>query len=93
MSKIKRFLEAFTELPSSSFGDRPYIEIEGDNTLKLDGCTEILSYDDNSVSFGTKESRITVIGNELRMCSFGNSTVRVVGNITRLEIERTVGDA
>ena len=88
MSKIKKFLEVFTELPSSSFGDRPYIEMEGDNTLKLDGCREILSYDETSVSFRTNESRITVSGIGLKMCSFGNSTVRVTGNITGLEMER-----
>lgn len=88
MSKIKKIIEAFTELPSSSFGDRPYIEMEGDNTLKLDGCKEILTYDDTSSSFRTNESRVTVRGTELKMCSFGNSTVRVTGNITSIEIER-----
>ncbi len=93
MSKIKKFLEAFTELPSSSFGDRPYIEMEGDNTLKLDGCKEILSYDEEAASFRTNESRVTVRGSGLKMCSFGNSTVRVTGNITGLEIERIRGNA
>lgn len=91
LSRIKRFLETFTELPSSSFSDRPYIEMEGDNTFKLDGCEEILSYDEHTASFITKESRITVSGDSLMMCSFGNSTVRVTGNITRVEIERIKG--
>lgn len=93
LSRFKHFLQTVTELPSSSFGDRPYIEMEGDNTFKLDGCKEILSYDDNSASFSTKESRITVSGSQIKMCSFGNSTVRVTGNITKLEIERVKGNA
>ena len=86
MGKIKNILAAVTDLPSSSFGERPYIELEGNSFFKLDGCREILNYDDTAAVFQTKESVITVSGEKLEISSYGNSTVRLKGIICDISI-------
>ena len=89
MGRIKKYLSNLTELPMSAFGERPYIEFEVDNALKLVGCREILGYDDTEARFMTEVGIVTVLGEGLELCSYGNSTVRITGRI----IEVTVGEA
>lgn len=82
MGNWKKKLATFTELPQMSFGGCRYVEIESNSSVKIDGCTEILAYDNDEATFLTKEGLVTVNGSGLEICSYGNCTVRLVGEIT-----------
>ena len=87
MGRIRSLLTRVNELPSSAFGERPYIEFEIDSCLKLDGCREILSYSDKGAMFLTDMGIIRVGGEELELSSYGNSTVRVCGKIISVTVD------
>jgi sporulation protein YqfC len=87
VGRIRKLLSGVTELPASAFGELPYIEFEIDNTLKLDGCREILGYNDREVRLMTDVGTVTVGGADIELCSYGNSTVRLVGRIKSISIE------
>ena len=87
MGKIKKVLSKVTDLPPSSFERVPYITVEGNISFKLDFCDEILSYDENGAEFLCRELKISMIGENLEMSSYGNSTVKIDGKIISINIE------
>lgn len=87
MGKIKRKMSDATELPQASFGACPYFEIEGNHSIKIDECLEILSYDEEKTVLKLKGLTVSVIGKGLTMNSYGMGTIRLVGRIDNLVLE------
>lgn len=84
MGKIKKKIADAAELPQASFGACPYFEIEGNHSIKIDECIEILSYDEEKTVLKLKGMTVSVIGKELTMTSYGSGTIRLVGVIEKL---------
>ncbi len=81
MADIKKKISEALDMPSSSLGSVPYIEIEGNGMIKLDCCIEILSYDEERCELRLKGLVAEIVGRDLTVSSYGGGTVRLCGMI------------
>lgn len=86
MKNIRKKLARATDLPESSFGGCPYITIESNSDVKIDGCLEILSYSENEVSVRLSGMEATVCGSLLTLRSYAIKTIRICGKIESISL-------
>ncbi len=84
MGKLKKIIAEAADMPESSFGACPYIELEGNHSIRIDECIEILSYDEEETVLKLRGMTVTVTGHGMTMSSYGGRTIRLTGIISNL---------
>ena len=84
MGKLKRKIDEAVDMPESSFGACPYMELEGNHSIRIDECIEILSYDEEETVLKLKGMTVTIAGRGLTMSSYGGGTIRLTGVISNI---------
>ena len=82
----KRLAESM-DVPEIAFGGCPFLTVEGNTSLRVDYCLEILSYDDNEIRLSLRGLVLTVCGEGLTMHSYAIRTICIGGRITALHFE------
>ena len=88
----KRPSEEPIAFPTGLLGASPYITICDFDTVEVDGCREIVTYEDNLVRLGFRRGIVAVHGTGLVMRSFYGSRVVVSGEISGVEYVRSGDD-
>ena len=73
-------------MPVTSLGGCPYIALEGNYSVKLDECEEIISYDEAKTVLRLKTFDLTILGSDLIINSYGSGNVKLTGTITDISI-------
>ena len=89
--KKKRGDESLS-FPTGLTGGDPYITLCGFESMEVDGCREILTYEDTMIRLAFRGGTVTIVGTGLVMRSFFGSRVEVVGKIDGIEYLRGGGD-
>ncbi len=89
MRNLRKKLSKVCELPEGSFGCNSYLAIESNTTIRIDGCEEILSYDEKEVSLRLRDVTVTVTGEGMTLRSYAMKTVRIVGVIENVALAET----
>ncbi len=86
MGKLKKIISQAIDMPVTSLGGCPYIALEGNYSIKLDECEEIISYDETKTVLRLSIFDVTVLGRGLTINSYGGGTVKLTGEITDISI-------
>ena len=78
-------LGALLEIPSSSLGGIPQMEIAGNREAVIDGCQGILEYDENVVKLTTGKMSIRFFGRGLQIKVLTHDSAVVTGFITNID--------
>lgn len=84
--RLRKRLSRLTDLPESSFGCCPYVAIEGNSSVKVDACLEILSYEDDAVRLLLTGMIAVVRGKGLTLRSYGDRSIRITGRIDGVDL-------
>ncbi|MBQ4065183.1 MAG: YabP/YqfC family sporulation protein [Clostridia bacterium] len=86
MRNFRKRLAKAMELPVTSFGGCSYLTIESNVSIKIDGCEEILSYEENEVSLRLSDGYVTITGEGMTIRSYAMRTVRIVGTVRSVSL-------
>ena len=81
MERLKRKLAAAADMPEGAFGACQDTEIEGNSSVRICGCREIISYGSEKAEIAVTGMNVTVCGENLMIETFGGGTVRLSGVI------------
>lgn len=86
MGKLRKKIAAAMELPEAALGACPYLSVESNSSIKIDECSEILSYDEGEVRLRLRGMTAAVFGEGLIMKSYAGGVIRIVGIIRRIDL-------
>jgi len=72
-------------LPQGTFRNFPCIQIRGNREIIIDGCTGLLSYDDDNILIETKYCRIRIAGRNLSLKNLSKNILGVRGFIQNVD--------
>lgn len=78
---LSRVLPDFLEIPESAYKDVCQIEIISNTTVTIEGCGQILSYDENIVSMKAGDKILLVEGEQLCLKGMNHTGVMIRGII------------
>ena len=86
LSKPKKasLFEAFKE-KTDAFKNEVQLVLSGKRELYIEGCTDILEYDDIMVKLDIKGEKLLIFGKNLSVLGFTETSVTVVGEIKSME--------
>ncbi|MBE6637135.1 MAG: hypothetical protein E7618_04970 [Ruminococcaceae bacterium] len=84
---LRKRLADSMDVPEIAFGGCPYLTVEGNTSLRVDHCLEILSYDDREIRLALRGLILIVHGEALTMRSYAIRTICIGGRITALCFE------
>lgn len=87
-SEIRKKLAKAADLPETAFGNCPYIEIEGNGSVKIDRCLEILSYESDRAELQLAGMKVIITGKELMLRSYGTKAIKLSGEIIGVTLEK-----
>lgn len=70
----------------SSFSDYRYLNIGG-RAVYIEGQTELVEFDEKTITFKVKKQILSVVGTNLVIAEFDNSTAVVTGNIESVVVK------
>ena len=71
--------------PQGTFKNFPTIQIRGNREITIDGCTGLLSYEQDNILLQTKYCRINIIGRRLALSNLTKNTLSIKGFIKNVE--------
>lgn len=86
MKKLKSKIAEVIDMPMSAMGRYPFIEIEGNRTIVINGCTEILLYDSEKTVLRLSDIILSINGENLSMDTFGGNTVKMSGKLFGIDM-------
>ncbi|MCL1859648.1 MAG: YabP/YqfC family sporulation protein [Oscillospiraceae bacterium] len=82
--KTDRLAEALS-FPQGTFKNFPTIQIRGNREITIDGCTGLLSYEEENILLETKYCRININGRTLTLSNLTKSVLAIRGFIKNVE--------
>jgi len=82
--KPDKLAEALS-FPQGTFKNFPTIQIRGNREITIDGCTGLLSYEEENILLETKYCRINIIGRTLTLSNLTKSVLAIRGFIKTVE--------
>ena len=82
----KRFADSL-EIPEIAFAGCSYLTVEGNTSLRVDHCREILAYDETAIRLALPGFTLAVIGEELTMRSYAIRTICISGTVHQILFE------
>ena len=82
--KKASLIEAFKE-KRERLENEPQLVLSGRREIYIEGCTDILEYDDVMVKLDIKGEKMLIFGKNLSVSGFTESSVTVVGEIQSME--------
>ena len=79
------FIDELKELKNNAVGYR-YINYGGKLVI-VQGYKDILFFDDTIVTLKLKTSELSVFGTKLTVTEFSTNSIKIVGNISKIEVE------
>ncbi len=76
--------DAFRE-KKGVFDNEAQLVLSGKREVYIEGCTDILEYDDIMIKLGIKEEKILIFGKNLSVSGFTESSITVTGKIQSVE--------
>lgn len=86
MRRLKNKIAEVIDMPMSTMGTYPFIEIEGNRAIVVNGCTEIILYESEKTVLKLSDISLTVNGEGLSMDTFGGNTVKLSGKLYGIEM-------
>jgi sporulation protein YqfC len=78
-------LAEILSFPQGTFKNFPSIQIRGNREIIIDGCTELISYEQDNILLETKFCRICIIGRMLTLNNLTKNVLAVRGFIKNVE--------
>ena len=79
------FIDELKELKNNAVGYR-YINYGGKLVI-VQGYKDILFFDDTIVTLKLKTGELSVLGTKLVVTEFSTNSIKIVGNISKIEVE------
>ena len=79
------FIDELKELKNNAVGYR-YINYGGKLVI-VQGYKDILFFDDTIVTLKLKTGELSVFGTKLTVTEFSTNSIKIVGNISKIEVE------
>ena len=87
MKTWRRKLAETLDLPENALGRCPYLVMEANHAIRIDGCREILAYERQEIRLKAGDLTVTVTGEGLTMRSYALMSVRIAGEIRGVTLE------
>ena len=71
--------------PQGTFRNFPTIQIKGNREITIDGCTGLLSYEEENILLETRYCRINIIGRTLTLSNLTKNILAIRGFIKNVE--------
>jgi len=78
-------LAEILSLPQGTFKNFPSIQIRGNREIIIDGCTGLLSYEQEKILLETKYCRICILGRSLTLNNLTKNILAIRGFIKNVE--------
>ena len=78
-------LAEILSFPQGTFKNFPTIQIRGNREITIDGCTGLLSYQEENMLLETKYCRISIIGRTLTLNNLTENVLAIRGFIKNVE--------
>ena len=78
-------LAEILSFPQGTFKNFPAIQIRGNREITIDGCTGLLSYEEENILLETKYCRINIIGRTLTLSNLTKNILAIRGFIKNVE--------
>ena len=82
--KPDRLAEALA-FPQGTFKNFPTIQIRGNREITIDGCTGLLSYEEENILLETRYCRINITGRTLSLSNLTKNILSIRGFIKNVE--------
>lgn len=84
-SPVSRRVESLLELPDGVLGHSTHIEMTDDRRAFLDGCCDILEYEDDRVRVATAGGAVRFLGQGLRLNFLTSDSIQITGKLLSVE--------
>lgn len=82
--KKESFFEAFRD-KGKEFQNEAQLVLSGKREVYIEGCTDILEYDDIMIKLDIKGEKVLVFGKNLSVSGFTETSITITGEIQSLE--------
>ena len=79
------FINSNDEILNNEMVSGMRIEMFSNKKMILDGCINIIDYQNSYIKLKLKKANITLFGNDFLICNFENENITVTGNISSIE--------
>ncbi len=86
--RVKQSLGDLFEMPSEPINGGMKLTVTDGNEVYMDGCTEILGYEEECIRVSTSLGVLTVYGSGLDIPKYSDGELTVRGTVTSVEIKR-----
>lgn len=84
-SPVSRRVESLLELPDGVLGHSTRIELTDDRRALLDGCCDILEYEDDRVRIAVAGGAVQFLGQGLRLNCLTAESILITGRLLSVE--------
>lgn len=82
---MNKFLKTYLKTKEQLIIPSTQITIQNDTDLLVDGCKNIIDYDNNLIQLKLKNMSISIYGNNLKIVYLNDNKALISGKIDRLE--------